>query len=157
MATTTKSRKSTEKELHLIGRCQFKSVTGATLYAVQDSEKVYHVTMHEGRVTGCTHADGERCRSFFYRGYCSHTRFVEAYEGEYGAMVSEQVAEDAVVAPAILGEQFAQDIDQHVQDSIESGELDEIERERLAWAVMSPEEKRARMHEVFDLSYGDAA
>lgn len=49
------------------------------------------------------------------------------------------------------------DMTAHIEDSIESGELDWIDEQRAAWANATPDERRAMYSNTFDLSYGDVA
>lgn len=82
MQSATKSHKA-QNELHYIARAQFKA-TGAILYGVRSGENIYHVTIVQGRVTGCCNATtGEDCKGFYYgKGTCKHATYVLGLEGE---------------------------------------------------------------------------
>jgi hypothetical protein len=135
------------KELHFIARATFK-VTGAVLYGIRSEENVYHITVIAGRITGCVNATtGEDCNGFHYRGTCCHTKYVARLEDER----TEQLAVAEVVAPVVLGEEFAQDLEQHVADSIDVSEVVN------PWALLSKEERHFRYSAMFPDDYGLAS
>ena len=81
-----------------------------------DGHTEYTVTLNSaGRATGCT------CPATVKN--CRHARAAEFEFAWTAPVASESAVEVASVASTILGEQFAQDLPAHVEDSIESGEF----------------------------------
>lgn len=75
----------------------------------------YRTTLHNGKCIGCT------CPATIRE--CKHALACEFEEAWIAPIIREdELAEAAAVTTAVLGE-FAQDVEQHVQDSIESGEF----------------------------------
>lgn len=222
MTTRSRTAKPTN-DLHYIARAQFKA-TGAILYGVRSGENIYHVTIIQGRVTGCCNATtGEDCKGFHYgKGQCKHAEYVLGLEserpirplpvavrvldgrtacldlgdhrevvrtcelpriflngyrliekddpdrdawnermGELEERNSDGVADAAWIAQVRTSLPIAtipeDDMAAHIEDSIESGELDWIDEQRAAWANATPEQRRTMYSETFDLSYGDVA
>lgn len=118
MTTATKERKQRKAKVEkplpiLIARAQFRS-TGSVIYAVRGEDKIYHVTVIAGKAKGCIHADdGETCTGFSYRKTCNHVKVALASESKR----QEDLAEASAIA-ASLGEQFNQDLEQHVAEEV---------------------------------------
>jgi hypothetical protein len=148
-ATMTRRAKAPkqEKVLHHSARATFKA-NGAIVYAVVDGETTYHTTSLHGRVRGCLNTTtGESCHAFHYRGRCSHSAYVDRKETER----QEQLAVAEVVAPVVLGEAFAQDLEQHITDSIDVSEVVQ------PWVLLSKEERRFRYSTTYPDDYGLAS
>lgn len=145
---TTKNRKASKpvKEVQTLYRVTFKdpSRAGVVVYVVlsSDGETRYHTTLVNGRATGCS------CPAYKP---CYHMSQLEAREQERAQREAE-MAEATAVAPAILGEQFSQDPEQHIEDELS----DPYAAERAAWRKMTKEQRRARYTEVFGI-YDDVA
>ena len=70
------------KHIAIIGRAEFK-INHLVLYGVRSGEKVYEVSVMQGKVTGCKERGGEECRGFHFGGHCRHTDLVQVLEWEH--------------------------------------------------------------------------
>lgn len=155
-----------QANLRVLGRAQFKK-SGAILIGIEDRNGkepvVMHVTINsKGKVTSCLNPEtGEACDARYWSGHCCHGDRALQYEAartdvQSSAEEHDMIEPEQQLAATILGEQFAQDIEPHVVDSIESGEGDWIDQQRAAWAKMTPEQKREAQCNTFGLYDYDA-
>jgi len=143
MPVATKERKSrkakAEKPLPvLIARVAFKQIN-AIVYVIKGEEKIHHVTIVDGKATGCCHADdNETCTGFSYRKTCGHVKLALAAEEKR----IEEMCEAIALAPVLVGE-----IEVHVEDEFSGEQQTEeiikqeyaiLERERRASAPLQP-------------------
>ena len=105
-----------QSNLSIQGRCQFKA-TGHILIQIEDrngkAPETFHTTVINGKVTSCINtATGETCDGRHWSGHCCHGDRALQYE----ATRLEELHGAAVAAPLVLGESFAQDVEQHAED-----------------------------------------
>lgn len=140
MSTAIRERKSHKatKEVQPLYRITFKDPAraGIVVYVVlsSDGETTYTTTLVDGRATGCS------CPAMKP---CYHMSQLEQREQEC-AQKQAEMHEAAQVAPTILGEQFSQDLQAHVEDDLRSE----------PWAILSKEQKREMYRNMYPDDYG---
>lgn len=141
--------------LTITAKATFKA-TGAQLYAVESSEKTYHVTRIAGRVRSCIDAEtGETCQARYYGAdHCCHGDAVEMLEAarEQAVTAPAQAQEELAVAEQVAAEvmpELAADVVAHVEDELSS--------QQAAWARMTPMERRQAYSDLYPDDYGYAA
>lgn len=126
MPVATRERKAkATKQVQLIARYALKSNPAIVVYTVRSSNgnDQYRVTLYNGHASGCD------CPSYKP---CYHMSQVEAIESKR----TEEMCEALALAPIIVGEQFAEDLEAHVEDEV--GEC-----EQAAYAILA-QERRAQ-------------
>lgn len=138
MTTKQLERKASELEslisAHRVVRCDMQSEhircvarvdlpeygvrAGETFHLVQSSYEGYAYVVTENAEFGYIECP---CKAYEFHRQCKHTKLVGAANAAR-YFRQHELTEAAAIAPAILGE-FAQDLEQHVTDSIESGEF----------------------------------
>ena len=142
LATATRKAQKPASELHFIARAQFKA-TGAVLYGIRSvnvktsAENIYHVTVVEGKVTGCYNVtEQDDCKGYHFNGHCHHEAYVNRLE-EQRAQTQNELDGAQVVAPLVLGT-FADDLQAHLEDEMPA--QPEGEMEQQAWAIIAAEQ-----------------
>jgi len=117
MPVATKERKAkATKKVQLIARYALKRNAAIVVYTVRSSDgsEIYQTTLYEGKATGCS------CKA---TSQCYHKTQIEMIESKR----VEEMCEAIALAPIIVGEQFAQDMEQHIEDEVAVFDVEPIQ------------------------------